>query len=136
MFFWRLGWEKVDFIGYVQREDLENILSYSKIGIIIPKPVKRYKTNYPVKLFEYMAAGIPVIASKFGETAKFVKEAGCGILVNPEDPEEVAEAIKKVLSEPERSEKMGKDGRKIIKEKYNWKVEEQKLLRFYQNLSN
>ena len=125
---------KIEFIGWVPFEQIPGLLSVSKIGIITPLPYKRYLTNYPVKLFEYMASGLPVIASKFGESAKFVEEANCGLLVDPQRPEEICEAIIKLISNPDRAIKMGINGQKLIFEKYNWESESEKLIAVYKNL--
>ena len=120
---------RVNFLGWVSYTGLVDLLFESKVGIIIPHPNPRYVTNYPVKLFEFMAAGLPVIASKEGEAAQFVQECNGGILVNPLDINEVRDAIVWLFSHPEEAEAMGKRGQKLIFEKYNWEKEEETLLR-------
>lgn len=122
------------YLGWVNYKILLDELFQSKIGIIIPHPVERYKTNYPVKLFEYMAAGLPVIASKFGESAVFVKEANCGVLVDPLNTQEVAHAICWLLENTNEAEPMGMRGKKLIVEKYNWENESSVLLDIYDRL--
>jgi glycosyltransferase involved in cell wall biosynthesis len=122
---------KATYLGWVNYETLVNILFNAKIGIIIPHPIERYRTNYPVKLFEYMAAGIPVIASKEGESASIVHEAQCGLLVNPLDTDQVCDAITWLIRNPVEAEKMGKRGREIILSKYCWEKESESLLRVY-----
>ncbi len=122
----------VTFSGWIEFDELPEILYRSKIGIIVPNPNPRYKTNYPVKLFEYMAAALPVIASKEGESAMFVQEAQCGILVDPKNPAEIAEAIQWLFQHPAEAEAMGKRGQTLIFEKYNWENESSVLLRAFQ----
>jgi glycosyltransferase involved in cell wall biosynthesis len=126
----------VEYLGWVQFEHLAKTLHQCKIGIIIPQPNPRYKTNYPVKLFEYMAAALPVIASKEGESAAFVEEAQCGILVDPKSTIEIADAIVWLLQHPTEAEAMGLRGQKLIFEKYNWENESKTLLKVFQQLSN
>ena len=121
----------VKFLSWVPFEKLVDLLFESRIGIIVPNPVPRYKTNYPVKLFEYMAASLPVIASKYGEAAEFVKEAGAGLLVDPMNPQEIADAIVWLLRNPAEAEAMGKQGRKKILESWNWENESRLLIDFY-----
>ena len=104
------------------------------MGIIVPHPIQRYKTNYPVKLFEYMAAGIPVIASRHGESAEFVKEGQAGILVDPLNPDEIADAIKRLVDDSVAAEAMGRRGRQLIFDKYNWENESAKLVVLYNSL--
>ncbi|HEY8937750.1 MAG TPA: glycosyltransferase family 4 protein [Cyclobacteriaceae bacterium] len=121
------------FLSWISHRELVDLLFDSRIGIIIPHPIERYKTNYPVKLFEFMAAGIPVIASKAGESALFVNEAQCGILVDPLNVKEIADAIVWLFQHAEEAEAMGKRGQKLIFEKYNWEKESENLLEVYKN---
>jgi glycosyltransferase involved in cell wall biosynthesis len=125
---------QVTFLKWVSYNDLVKLLFESKIGIIIPNPIERYKTNYPVKLFEFMAAGIPVIASSAGESAAFVIEAQCGILVDPLNIREIADAIEWLFKNPDESAAMGKRGRDLIFNKYNWEMESKVLLDVYSRL--
>lgn len=124
----------IDYRSWLSYPDMVGVLSQASVGIIVPHPIERYKTNYPVKLFEYMAAGLPVIASQEGESAVFVKEAEAGVLVDPLRPEQIAEAIVDLFSHPANAEAMGARGRKLIFEKYNWEKESERLLHVYQSL--
>jgi glycosyltransferase involved in cell wall biosynthesis len=82
-----------------------------------------------------MAAGLPVIASKFGEAAKFVEECDGGILVDPQNEQEVSEAIIKLFGSPDLAEQMGNRGRELIMTKYNWENESKKLTELYDRLN-
>ncbi len=124
----------VQYRSWLPYEEMIKVLFSSRIGIIVPHPIERYKTNYPVKLFEYMAAGLPVIASREGESANFVKEANAGVLVDPLKPEEIAQAIISLQSNLMLAADMGSRGRQLIFEKYNWEHESIKLLQLYESL--
>jgi glycosyltransferase involved in cell wall biosynthesis len=115
---------------------LVNLMMDSRVGLIVPHPIERYNTNYPIKTFEYMIAGMPVIASKHGESARFVLEAKSGIVVDPLNPVEISNAIRWILDHPEESSEMGRRGRKLILSKYNWGEESQKLIGLYRRLFN
>ena len=78
-----------------------------------------------------MAAGIPVIASNFPLWREIVKESNCGLLVDPLNPNEIADAICWLLEHPQDAEKMGRNGMEAVERKYNWANEEAKLLDFY-----
>ena len=125
---------KVQYRSWLPYEEMIKTLFSSRIGIIVPHPIERYKTNYPVKLFEYMAAGLPVIASREGESANFVREANAGILVDPLNAEEIAQAIISLQADNAAAADMGSRGRQLIFEKYNWEGESKKLLQLYESL--
>jgi len=87
-----------------------------------------------VKMFEYMSAGLPVIASDFNSWREIIEGNNCGICVNPLDPKEIADAIKYIINNPKEAKQMGENGKKAILEKYNWSIEEKKLFRVYNKL--
>lgn len=121
-------------LPWMNTPELMKLMMDSRAGMIVPHPIERYNTNYPVKVFEYMAAGIPVIASKFGESANFVKEADAGIVVDPLNPAEIANAIRWILDNPQKAAEMGERGRQLIVEKYNWGKESERLVELYSRL--
>lgn len=129
------GWNEVDFLGWKSRQEVKEILAKSRVGLVVLHPISNYLVSYPVKLFEYMAAGIPVVASDFPLWREIVEDADCGILVDPMNPEAIATAISWLLDNPERAEEMGKNGRRAVEKKYNWAAEFTKLETLYKALS-
>ena len=125
------GWQYVEELGWLSRQDVKYWLSQSSVGLVTLHPTKNYPDAYPVKMFEYMSAGLPVVASDFPLWRNIVEESGCGLLVNPMKPEEIAEAINRIMSNPEEAHRMGRSGKKAVESKYNWQIEENKLLSFY-----
>jgi len=85
-------------------------------------------------MFEYMLAGIPVIASNFPLWKKIIDQNQCGILVDPYKPKETADAIQWIIENPKKAKQMGENGRKAVLQKYNWSQEAQKLIEFYKKL--
>ena len=83
-----------------------------------------------------MLAGMPVIASNFPLWNDIIKFADCGITVDPQRPKGIAAAIQIVLSNDDRAKQMGENGRKAVIEKYNWAIEEEKLVLIYRHLKN
>ncbi len=128
------GWEKVNFIGYLDRSQMKEVFYRSKIGVVNTHPVANHMVGQPVKLFEYMAAGIPVIASNFPLWKDIIEKAKCGITIDPQKPMEISEAINFLLLDSVLAEKYGRNGRRAIEQKYKWENEEIKLIDAYRNL--
>ena len=128
------GWNRVDYVGAVGRAEVANQLQSAYAGLVILHPEPNYVNSQPVKLFEYMCAGIPVIASDFPICREIVARARCGILVNPLDPREIASAMEFLLTHPEEAKEMGRRGYQAVLERYNWANEEKILLQFYSEL--
>ena len=124
-----------EMIGQKPHEEVVNYINISNVGIILFQPTHYNNLiGLPLKLFEYMACGKPVVASNFPEIRKVVKEADCGILVDPTDVDEIADAILYLLEHPEEAKRMGENGRRAVEEKYNWDKMEEKLLELYGRL--
>lgn len=124
-----------EYTGWVGYDSVFEYLCQAKTGVILLQPV--YYNNImgiPNKLFDYMAAGIPVIASNFPNISKIVREADCGVLIDPTDPEEIADAIVYLMEHPEEAKRRGENGRRAVEERYNWKKMEERLLRVYERL--
>lgn len=129
------SWSKVNEYGFVGRQEISDILKRSKAGIVTLHKIPNYAEALPVKMFEYMVAGIPVIASNIQMWQSIIDDAKCGICVDPYNPDEIAGAINYVIANPKEAEEMGQNGKKAVLEKYNWAIEEKKLLQVYENLS-
>lgn len=129
------GWAQVDDGGYISRDRLRKELSESRAGLLTLLPEPNHIESQPNKLFEYMSAGIPVIASDFPLWREIINGTGCGLLVDPEDPNAIAKAMNWILDNPIEAYEMGKRGAEAIEQRYNWNVESPKLVEFYQNLA-
>jgi glycosyltransferase involved in cell wall biosynthesis len=102
--------------------------------LVLLHPVPQYPEAYPVKMFEYTAASIPVIASDFGLWRKIIEDAKCGILVDPHDPHAIARAVEYLLIHPQEAALMGRREREAAEQYYNWESEKKKLLQLYADL--
>lgn len=128
------GWERVEFVGWQDRASVARLLGEARAGLVVLHPRPNYLNAWPVKLFEYMSAGLPVIASDFPLWREIVNGVGCGLLVNPLDPKAIAKAIQYLLTHPEEAEEMGRRGQQAVQERYNWDTEKEKLLLLYRRL--
>ena len=123
--------ERVMYVPWAPPQDACQMLASADIGLVCLRPVPRFQEALPVKLFEYMAAGIAVIASDFPLWREIVGGARCGLLVDPLDPWSIAEAMRYLLDHPEERATMGKNGRVAVEREYNWEAESAKLLDLY-----
>ncbi len=126
----------VEYKGIVPRDKIVSILNTSSIGVSTLLHVGQYSRidTLPTKVYEYMSVGLPVIITDTSYAKKAVDKYKFGICVDPEDIEEIADKINYLIDNPEIAHQMGENGRKTIKEKYNWKVEETKLIDLYKEL--
>ncbi len=128
------GWARVDELGWLGRDGVCQVLARSMAGLVLFHPLPNHIDAQPNKMFEYMSAGLPVIASNFPLWKNIVEGNHCGICVDPMNPDEIAAAIDMLVNNPELAEEMGKNGRMAVEEKYNWGIEERKLLKLYEKL--
>ncbi|MFH1562470.1 MAG: glycosyltransferase family 4 protein [Nitrospirota bacterium] len=128
------GFEKVEYPGWIKPQDIPEKIVHADIGIVCLHPVINYLTALPVKLFEYMACGLPVIASNFPLWKEIVEGNNCGVCVNPLNPREIAKAVEYLIDHPDEAKRMGENGRKAVEERYNWELMEERLIKLYKDL--
>jgi len=128
------GYDRVQLTGMLDRSGVRQALSTVMAGLVLLHPVSFMLGAWPIKMFEYMAAGIPVIASDFPLWREFLGDPPCGLLVNPLDPAAIADAIEFILTHPSEAEEMGRRGRRSVERRYNWATEEATLLQLYRRL--
>ncbi len=108
------GLTNVLFLPPVPKTEMAGALAGADACIAILKPIEEYKTPYPNKVFDYMAAGRPVVLAIDGVIRQVVEAAGCGIFAQPGDPAALAEAIRSLAADKENSRRMGLAGRKYL----------------------
>jgi glycosyltransferase involved in cell wall biosynthesis len=128
------GWESVIFHGWAGRDKIAEILGRSRAGLVLCYPAPNFVNSQPVKLFEYMSAGLPVIVSDFPLWRRIIEEVDCGLLVDPQDPDAIAGAMKWILEHPQKAREMGEKGKRAVEEIYNWESESKKLIAMYEEL--
>ncbi|MCY3022081.1 MAG: glycosyltransferase family 4 protein [Planctomycetota bacterium] len=128
------GWNRVSFLGFQNRARLAALFAQAQAGLIVIPPAPNSIDSMPNKLFEYMAAGLPVVASDFPQWREIIDGCHCGLLVDPQNPQAIADAIQWLLDHRQEAEEMGGRGRQAVQAKYNWQQEEGKLLSLYERI--
>lgn len=126
-----LGWQKIEYVGWKDRNSVAKLLASSRAGLVLLHPLINYVDALPVKMFEYMATGLPVIASDFPLWRKIIDSSDCGLLVDPFDIEAVAAAMGWILENAADAEQMGRRGRQAVEQIYNWDIEAKALFGLY-----
>lgn len=128
--------ERVRVIDWLPYDDLTEQLVASHLGIVFFQSGSETNAlGLPHKLFDYMAAGLPVLVSKHARyVSEIVTEAQCGIIVDSEDPEDIARAIRDLSKDRARARALGESGRRALQEKFNWDTEFSKILKGYEGL--
>jgi glycosyltransferase involved in cell wall biosynthesis len=128
------GWQSVRYLGLLSREEVKDLLARTRAGLVLFQPEPNHIQAQPTKMFEYMSASIPVIASDFPLWRKIIENTGCGLLVDPMDVYSIADSIRIILMNDKEAETMGKRGREAVEAKYNWGTEEGKLIELYKEV--
>jgi len=133
------GWKNVQYEGHIPFEKVKEMYSEASIGVAVYAYSKNFDGKLGnlaiVKLFEYMNWGIPVICTDFKVWKEIVEEeVQCGITVNPDNEEDIRNAVQYILDNPEKAKQMGENGRKAVLEKYNWETQARKLRDLYKKV--
>lgn len=120
--------------GLVPFDSIGVYLEQAQVGWVPLHAIPKYEKNIPTKIFEYMAYAIPVVSSDLIPIRPFIKNEFNGYRIPANNPDEHAQAILSLLHSPEKAQQMGKNGQKLVREQYNWKWMENRLLNFYESL--
>ncbi|MCA1802993.1 MAG: glycosyltransferase family 4 protein [Rhodothermaceae bacterium] len=128
------GWKYVNSFGWLSQQEVNTHLEQARIGVVTYHPYPNHIEAQPNKLFEYMAAGLPVIASDFPLWRNVVDTYKCGLLVDPESVSDVVKAVSFLLANPAEAEAMGKRGRQAVIDHFNWDSEAEHLKNLYKKV--
>ncbi len=123
-----MGLKNVLFLPPVSKNDMGVALAGADACIAILKPIDAYKTTYPNKVFDYMAAGRPVVLAIQGVIRQVVEEADCGVFPQPGEARDMANAIAFLASDRDHAVKLGLNGRHYLEEHFSREALAGKLL--------
>lgn len=124
----------VNWLGRRPPEEIPTLLRGCDIGLALLYPIGNYRESYPTKMFEYMAAGLPVVVSNFTLWEAVVVGNRCGRVVDPLDIEAAASILCEYWMKPELRQEHGSNGRSAVKEFYDWDVEFDRMMKVYDRL--
>jgi glycosyltransferase involved in cell wall biosynthesis len=128
------GWKHVRHHGFRPHQEVLEALGQVRLGMLVLHPHPMFLDALPIKLFEYMAAGLPVVASDFPLWRSIVEETGCGVLVDPLDPHAIAAAVTELIADTAEAQATGERGRESVLGRYEWSGEAPRLLELYAEL--
>lgn len=130
------AWDRVDFKGIISFDEVKEIYSKSIIGMAVhySNQAKIEGSFGGIKLFEFMAAKLPVICTDYKINKEIIEGNNCGICVDPKNIKEIENAIRYIIDHPEEAKIMGENGRRAVLEKFNWGEQEKILLGMYERL--
>lgn len=128
------GWFKTEYRGWCNREEVAMQFVKSRAGLVLFHPGPNHMESQPNKMFEYMSASLPVIASDFPLWREIIEGSGAGLLVDPQNAGAISDAMKWILDNPKKAKEMGENGKRAVEKKYNWNIESKKLVAMYHDL--
>jgi len=127
--------DAIDLIGWLPYEHIPALLQSCDIALCVLSPEERYVNALPVKLFEYMACGLPVIASNFPTIASIVGNVQCGALVEPQlGTQNIIRIVEDWWKNPDEARRLGENGRQAVLSRYNWERLVNRLDDLYQSI--
>ena len=127
--------DAVEILDWVPFEDIPAMLQQADFGISFLRSLPRYTLAIPIKVYEYMAAGVPVIASRFQSISRLLNGEKCGITAEPGSVQSLSNAICTILEDSKEAEKMGENGRLAVMRRYCWENESKILIGAYDRIT-
>lgn len=120
--------------GRVNHDEVAPLVAKARIGFIPLPDLPKFHQNIPMKLFEFMTLRMPVVLTDLPPSRPFAGDGKCATMVPPGDSVAMADAIERLLDDPELRKSMGEEGRRRVETEYNWTTESSKLVELYQEL--
>lgn len=124
----------VEIVGSVPHKDIVNYISICKVGLVPLFHTQKYIKSIPIKQFEYMACGVPVLGSNLPLIASYITSSGCGKVYDSNSPEALAAGVINIIEDEKEWCRMSEAGKKAVKDWWNWEIMEKKLFQAYETL--
>jgi glycosyltransferase involved in cell wall biosynthesis len=126
--------DSVIIYGHVSLLKVYEILEEADFGFSLLQPIGNYIESLSTKIFDYMTFGIPFAVSNFPIYEEFVVKAKTGIVVDQNNPKQIAEEVLNLISDREKIIELSKNGQEMVLKKWNWQSQEKKLIEIYKEI--
>jgi glycosyltransferase involved in cell wall biosynthesis len=124
----------ITYLGIVPADQVPGIVADSCAGLVLLHPLLNYLESQPTKLFEYMAAGLPFVASDFESWRNLLSDLDCGFFIDPLDVQAIADTLDRIVKDPQSAREMGGRGREALKKSFTFEIEAERLITVTQKL--
>jgi glycosyltransferase involved in cell wall biosynthesis len=124
----------VEFFGMVSKEKTDDLMKKADLGLIPHIRSEQSDNSSPNKLFDYMSAGLPVLASNCSSVKRVIDETNTGMTYVFDSPSDFASVLKRLYNDHEKRVIFASNGKKAVREKYNWDRGSVSLLNLYSGL--
>lgn len=121
---------KVVFTGFIARESMPQLLCHADLLVVSKPDNEQNSGNFPIKVGEYLATGVPVVVTNVGEITRFIKNGISGYIAEPDSAASFFHKMLEALSDPDMSKQIGENGKKIAEEIFNYKIQSNNLVKY------
>jgi len=114
---------KIIFCGLIEREMMPVILGNAQILVVAKPDNEQNSGNFPIKIGEYLATGVPIVVTSVGEIPLYIKDGESGFLAVPGSSESFADKMRAALENPNKSKEIGLNGRAIAEKLFDYKLQ-------------
>jgi len=125
---------KVEFFGQLSKNEVENLMRKSDFGLIPHLRSEQSDNSSPNKLFEYMASGLPVLASNCISVKRVLEETNSGITYIYDSPSDFAGKVRGLFADRKNTQVFSMNGIDAVRKKYNWQQGSSSLIKLYRDL--
>ena len=124
----------VVFMGWVPHAEVPKYIAAADVGAMPMRAIRNHECYLSFKLFEYWGVGKPIVTSRLRAISKVVQNGVNGLIVEPEDPDALADAFVQLIADPQKAKEMGMEGRRLVENVFNWDAIMEKELALYQDM--
>ena len=124
----------IEIVGWLPHREIVEYICISKVGLVPLLPTKKFMKNIPIKQFEYMACGVPVLGANLPPIASYITASACGKVFDSTSIESLANGVIDILQDKSEWKRMSDAGKKATREMWNWDKMEERLFNVYEEL--